>query len=423
MSDSVICPNCKFEIEVTEVLSAQLRSQLQKEFEAEIRKKESALAEREKEVARAKQAVEIAEQDIDRRVTDQLAKERTKLSDEALSKAREQVTVELRDKDEQLADAAVKLKAAQDSELALRKERRELEEQKQALELTVNRRLDEERGKIRETAKREADEERRLKDAEKDKIVSDLRAQIEEWRRKSEQGSQQLQGEVLEITHEDLLRQHFPFDDIAPVPKGIHGGDVIHSVRDATGIICGIILWESKRTKNWSDGWLPKLRDDQRAAKAQIAILVSVELPKDVTTFRHIDGIWVTSVSCAISLASALRAGLLEVAAAKRAMDGRTDKMELLYTYLSGPEFRHRVEGIVEAFSTLREELEAEKRSTQRIWAKREKQLERATTQTAGMYGDLSGIIGNSLPRIASLDLPALLEDKTDETGDSLTGN
>jgi hypothetical protein len=423
MSDNIICPNCRFEIEVTEVLSAQLRAQLQKEFDAEIRTKELAIAEREKEVARARQAVEAAEQDIDRRVKEQLAKERTKLSDEALAKAREQVTVELRDKDEQLADAALKLKAAQDSELALRKERRELEEQKQALELTVNRRLDEERGKIRETAKREADEERRLKDAEKDKIVTDLRAQIEEWRRKSEQGSQQLQGEVLEITQEDLLRQHFPFDDIAPVPKGIHGGDVIHSVRDATGMICGIILWESKRTKNWSDGWLPKLRDDQRAAKAQIAILVSVELPKDVSTFRHIDGIWVTSVPCAISLACALRAGLLEVAAAKRAMDGRTDKMELLYTYLSGPEFRHRIEGIVESFVTLREELEAEKRATQRIWAKREKQLERATTQTAGMYGDLSGIIGSSLPRIASLELPALLEDKTAEKGDGPTNN
>lgn len=406
MSDNIICPNCRFEIEVAEVLSAQLRAQLQIEFDAEVRKKESAIAEREKEVALAQQAVEIAEQDIDRRVSDQLAEERAKLSDEALAKAREQVTVELRDKDQQLADAAAKLKVAQDAELALRKDRRELEEQKQTLELTVNRRLDEERTKIRDTAKKEAADERQLKDAEKDKLINDLRSQIDDLKRKSEQGSQQLQGEVLEIRLEDLLRQQFPFDDVEPVPKGIHGGDVIHSVRDATGVICGIILWESKRTKNWSDGWLPKLRDDQRAAKAQIAILVSLELPKDVSTFRHIDGIWVTSVSCAISLASALRAGLLEVAAAKRAMDGRTDKMELLYTYLSGPEFRHRVGGIVEAFVTLREELEAEKRATQRIWAKREKQLERATIQTAGMYGDLSGIIGASLPEIEQLNLP-----------------
>lgn len=420
MSETVICPNCKFEIEVTEVLSAQLRSQLQKEFEAEIRRKESALADREKEIARAREEVVAAQEDIDRRVAEQLATERKQLADDALAKAREQVTLELREKDEQLSDATSKLKAAQDAELALRKERRELQEQKDTLELTLNRRLDEERAKIRDAAKKEAAEERQLKDAEKDKLINDLRFQIEDLRRKSEQGSQQLQGEILEVTLEELLRQHFPFDDVTPVPKGIHGGDVIQTVRDASGTICGIILWESKRTKNWSDGWLPKLRDDQRAAKAQIAILVSIELPRDITTFRHIDGIWVTSTPCAISLASALRAGLIELAAAKRALDGRHDKMELLYEYLSGQEFRHRVEGIVEAFVTLREELEAEKRTTQRMWAKREKQLERAVTQTSGMYGDLSAIIGASLPRIDRLESPLIenVSSADEETSD-----
>lgn len=421
MSDTIICPNCKFEIEVTEVLSAQLRTQLQKEFEADIRQKEAAIAEREKDVARAKEEVVEAQQDIDRRVSEQLAKERKQLSEEALAKAREQVTLEIQDRDQQLAEATTKLKVAQDAELTLRKERRELEEQKATLELTLTRRLDEERTKIRDAAKKEAADERQLKDAEKDKLINDLRVQLDDMQRKAEQGSQQLQGEVLETALEDLLRQHFPFDEITPVPKGIHGGDVIHVVRDASGAICGIILWESKRTKAWSEGWLPKLRDDQRAAKAQIAILVSLELPKDVTTFRHIDGVWVTSVACAISLAHALRAGMLEVGAAKRALDGRHDKMEVLYKYLSGQEFRHRVEGIVEAFVTLREELETEKRATQRMWAKREKQLERATSQTAGMYGDLSGIIGGALPRIEQLETPLLdgpantAEEKGDE--------
>ncbi|MBS0266148.1 MAG: DUF2130 domain-containing protein, partial [Planctomycetes bacterium] len=296
MSDTIICPKCQFEIEVTEVLSAQLRSQMQKEFEADIRKKEAEIAERETEVARAKAAIATAEQDIDRRVAEQLGKERKQLSDEALAKARNQVTLELQDKDQQLADATTKLKAAQEAELAVRKERRELEEKAQSLELTLNRRLDEERAKIRETAKKEAADERLLKDAEKDKLISDLTRQIDDLKRKSEQGSQQTQGEVLELSLEGLLRQHFPFDEITPVPKGVHGGDVVHTVRDANGSVCGIILWESKRTKNWSDGWLQKLRDDQRAAKAQIAILVSLELPKDVTNFRHIEGIWVTSV-------------------------------------------------------------------------------------------------------------------------------
>jgi hypothetical protein len=292
MSDTVICPNCKFEIEVTEVLSAQLRSQMQKEFEAEIRKKEAAIADREKDVLRAKDEVAKAQLDIDRRVSEKLEKERKQLSDEALSKAREQVTLEICDKDQQLSEANTKLKAAQDSELTLRKERRALEEEKQTLELTLTRRLDEERAKIRETAKKEAADERQLKDAEKDKMIGDLRTQIEDLRRKSEQASQQLQGEVLEVALEELLRQQFPFDEIAPVPKGIHGGDALQTVRDGSGTVCGSILWESKRTKSWSDGWLPKLRDDQRAAKAQLAILVSTELPRSVSTLVSVTIPW-----------------------------------------------------------------------------------------------------------------------------------
>jgi hypothetical protein len=421
MPDTILCPNCQTPIELTEVLSAQLRGQLRQEFEVEIDRKEKALADRERKLFSEKQSLEQAAREIDQQVAERLEGERKQLTATALAKAREQVTIELRDKDEQLSDVQGQLKAARDAELALRQERRKLEEEKNTLELTLTRRLDEERSKIRETAKKEADEERRLKDAEKDSLINTLRTQIEDLRRKSEQGSQQLQGEVLEVALEQLLRRYFPFDEITPVAKGIHGGDVVQTVRDATGAVAGQILWESKRTKNWSDGWLPKLRDDQRAAKAQVAILVTIELPKDVTTFRHIDGVWVTSSPCAIPLASALRTALIEVAAAKRSVEGRNDKMELLYSYLSGPEFRHRVEGIVEAFVTLREDLEAEKRATQRMWAKREKQLERATAQTAGMYGDLSGIIGASLPAIESLTQPGLPSPTVDvgSSGDS----
>lgn len=407
-SSKIICPSCKTEIEVTEVLSAQLRGELRKEFETEQRKKDGQLAEREAAIQRQAVEVQQAKLAIDEQVTAKLEKERRQLTEAALKKAKEDVALELKDSQSQLTETQAKLKAAQEAELELRKQRRELEEQKSALELTVNRRLDEERAKIRELAKREAADERQLKDAEKDKLVNDLRTQIEELRRKSEQGSQQTQGEVLELVMEDLLRRYFPFDTILPVPKGVHGGDVVHIVHDATGAECGIILWESKRTKNWSDGWLPKLRDDQRAAKAHIAILISVELPKDVSTFQCIDGIWVTNQPCALALASALRAGLIDAATARRSADGKQTKMELLYSYLSGQEFRHRVEGIVESFATLKEDLESEKRAMQRMWAKREKQLERAIANTSGMYGDLQGIVGASLASIESLDIPRL---------------
>jgi hypothetical protein len=324
------------------------------------------------------------------------------------------VSVDFQDVQQQLADTQSSLRASQQSELALRQERRKLQEEKETLDLTLNRRLDEERGKIRETAKKEAAEERQLKEADKDKLISDLTAQIRDLERKAQQGSQQTQGEVLELELEAVLQRHFPQDTIEPVPKGIHGGDILHHVNDLSGAVCGTMLWEFKRTKNWSDSWLPKLRDDQRAAKAQIAILVSVEMPKGISTFHLVDGIWVTSCPCAPGVAMALRAGLIELAAAKRSLVGRNDKMEILYNYLSGQEFRHRMEGIVEAFMTLRSDLEAEKRSMQRVWARREKQLERAVTQTAGMYGDLSGIIGASLPVIDQLTLPVLPEPDDD---------
>jgi hypothetical protein len=411
-TDVIVCPSCQTEIEVTEVLSAQLRVQLRKELEAEVRRKEIELTGREQQIIRARQ-------EIDREVAERLEKERAQLSDEALTKAREQVTIELKDKDRQLADLSAKLNGAEQEELKLRQERRELEEQKRNMELTLMRQIDEERSKIREAAKKEAAEERLLKDAEKDKLLADMRKQIEDLKRKAEQGSQQLQGEVLEVALEELIRRHFPFDEITPIAKGVHGSDVMHSVRDSSGAACGLILWESKHAKNWSDGWLPKLRDDQRSAKAQIAILVSVELPNDLTNFGHIDGIWVTSLACATSLASALRAGLIEVASAKRSLGGRHDKMEMLYAYLSDAEFRHRVEGIAEAFITLREELEAEKRSTQLRWAKREKQLDRALAQTSGMYGDLSGILGATLPvieKLTPLTLPAPDADSETDT-------
>jgi hypothetical protein len=383
MSNSITCPKCKCEIEVAEVLAAQLRVELRGEFEAEKRKQEAELQ---------------AKWDA----------ERKQLSAEAERKAAARVAVDVQDMQSQLAEAKAPLKTSQQTELELRKQRQALEAEKEAFELTLNRTLDEERSKIKDKAKQEAVEERRLKDAEKDKLISDLGTQVEDLKRKLEQGSQQTQGEVLEIQIETVLQRQFPHDTITPVPKGVHGGDALQTVHDANGGDCGSILWESKRTKSWSDGWLPKLRNDQRTAKAQFAILVSMEMPKGTSTFNCIDNVWVTSWPCAIGLAIALRSGLIELAAAKRSLDGKQDKMELLYNYLSGPEFRHRVEGIVEAFVTLRNDLEAEKRALQRIWAKREKQLDQAVTNTVGMYGDLGGIIGGSLPRIESLELPAI---------------
>src|SRR6202034_1425658 len=180
--------------------------------------------------------------------------------------------------------------------------------------------------------------------------------------RKAEQGSEQLQGEVQELELESLLRVKFPRDIVEPICKGEVGGDVLHRVMSPHGQLCGTILWESKRTKNWSDAWLAKLRDDQRAAKADVALIVSQSLPKGVDTFDFVEGIWVTESRCAIPVAIALRQSLIELSAARQAADGQQTKMEMIYQYLTGPRFRHRIEAIVEKFTDMQADLARERK-------------------------------------------------------------
>jgi hypothetical protein len=281
------------------------------------------------------------------------------------------------------------------------------------LELTVNRRLDEERHKIRDEARNRTIEENRLRDADKEKLIGDLRRQIDDLKRSAELGSQQAQGEVLEVELENVLRRQFPCDTIEAVPRSVHGGDVIQHVFDSNGQSCGSILWESKRTKSWNDNWLPKLRDDQRAVKAHLAALLTAELPKNLTHFGCVDGTWITDRACLIGLAAALRVGLIEAARARSSLQGKYTKVDLVFQYLAGAEFRQKIEGIVEAFVAMKHDLESEKRSLHRIWIKREKQLDRAVANTAGLYGELGGIIGANLPRIALLELDMAIADES----------
>lgn len=266
----------------------------------------------------------------------------------------------------------------------------------------------------REQAKKEAEETLKLKVLEKEQTITSMQKQIEDLKRKAEQGSQQLQGEVQELELEALLSTKFPRDTIQPVPKGEHGGDVLHTVLGPLGQSCGTILWESKRTKNWSDGWLAKLRDDQRSAKAEIAVIVSQTLPKGVEAFGLIDRVWITDPRSVVPVAVALRQMLVEVASARQASEGQQTKTEMIYQYLTGPRFRQRLEAIVEAFSSMQEDLDKEKRAITKQWAKREEQIERVMQATVGMYGDLQGIAGKTLQEIEGLELRALNPPRTE---------
>jgi hypothetical protein len=403
---------------LVEATRQQFEEKLSKKDD-EIALREQVLRDKEKQVSEAKRGLE---QQVADQVAEQLKAERQRVIEEESKKAKQASAAELETKDRELADLQEVLKSrdeklaeAQNAQAELIKKQRELDDAKRELELTVAKRVQAELSEVRTQAKREGEEGLKLKVLEKEEQIASMQRQIEELRRKAEQGSQQLQGEAQELELESLLRIKFARDTIDPVPKGEFGGDVLHRVIGPLGQLCGTILWESKRTKNWSDGWLPKLRDDQRAAKAEIALLVTQVLPKGVEAFDFIDGVWVTESRCAIPVAIALRQSLIELATARQAGEGQMTKMELVYQYLTGPRFRHRVEAIVEKFEDMQADLERERKTMTRLWAKREEQIKGVIETTVGMYGDLQGIAGRTMQEIEGLET-RLLESSKPET-------
>ena len=337
-----------------------------------------------------------------------IAAEETKRAKLAAASDLQARSREIGDLQEVLAQRNIKLEEAQKTQADLLRKQRELDDAKRELDLTVEKRVQESVAEVRQKAKREAEEGLKLKVTEKEAQIASMQRQIEELKRKAEQGSQQLQGEALELELEATLHAKFPLDSIEPVGKGEFGGDVIQRVVGPSGQACGAILWEFKSTKNWSDGWLAKLRGDQRSAGAEVAVLVSRALPEAVETFGHVDGVWITEPRFAMPLVIALRQTLIEVANSRQAQDGQATKMELVYQYLTGPRFRHRVEAIVEKISDMQADLDREKKATLRLWAKRETQIESVIESTVGMYGDLQGIAGKALQEIEGLEVPLL---------------
>jgi len=404
----IICPYCQKEIPLTEAISHQIREQLRKEFETEFKKKEQVLAQREEALSQKGKTLE-------EEYSKKLNLEIIRLENTAKEKAEQTIAIELKDLQAQVVEKEQKLLDAQSKELELRKQRRELEEKYKNIELEMSRKLDEERERMREEISKNVTEEHRLKDLEKDKQIKDMLWQIQELKRKAELSSQQLQGEVLELELEEILKTNFPFDSIEPVSKGKRGADILQKVNNQSGQYCGTVVWELKRTKGWSDGWIEKLKEDQREVKAEIAVLVTTALPKEVNSFGYINGVWVTNPTLAVCLAMALRMNLIQVANAKMGAVGKGEKMEVLYNYLSGKEFGQRVEAIVEAFISMRNDLEQEKRAVNKIWSKREKQIERVIHNISGMYGEMQAIVGASLPQIKSLELKSLIEEVDSE--------
>lgn len=394
---TIKCTNCGQDIELTEALT--------KDFESAALVAEH--AKHEAEIARVKQEVVAA-------AAKSIQAVEAKAQAEATAKVDLKLQTILKDAEEKTKDNEELRKQL----TTLMQDLRESKKAKENAELEMQKKLAEEEGKIREDAVKMADEKYRLRFAEQEKKLTDTQKALDEAQRKVTQNSQQLQGEVLELDLEGQLRDEFPYDEILEVKKGQRGADVKQIVHNQAGESCGVILWEIKNGK-WQPAWAAKFKQDIREANANIGVLVSQETPSDIGVLKQLEGnVWVVSPALATRLATALRITILQVNSANKMNAGKDAKMEALYQFLVGPEFKHRVEAIIESYTLLQEEMEKEKRSYALKWARQEKAIRSVIDNTIGMYGDFQGITNRALPPIKTLELPESIDEVkvTDET-------
>lgn len=373
---NITCPKCGKEFPLSSTLMNQLNSTIRHDLEVHF--------EREK-----KEFIE---------------KEKIEMWAKAQEKAKEKISLEIEDLKKQQVEQDKERKEMLENERALREKNRELQDAARKIQIESERKIDEERKKIYEISKKEIEEEYRLKLAEKDKEKEQMSKTINDLKRQSEQGSMQIQGDTLETDLKHILQITFPQDDIVDVPTGIKGADLIQTVKTNFGS-AGIILWECKNTKGFSQEWIKKLKDDQIPSKADLCILVTRTMPDGSQHFIEKEGIWIVESQYVLALTLALRQHLIQISQLKQSMVGSGQKMEYLYNYLLSSEFKNKIENIIRAFTILKMDLETEKRAMQKIWSKREKELERVVSNTSMLYGDLQGATDNTLPKINELEL------------------
>jgi hypothetical protein len=329
-----------------------------------------------------------------------------RVQEAAATRAAELIAGERQQYANRLADSQAQLKVLRDEQLALREERQKLKDEKDALALDVQKQVDAKLADRVAVARTQEQERAQLDKAELQKKLDDAVAQLAAAQRKMEQGSQQLQGEVLELAIEDALKRTFPFDAIEEVKKGARGGDIIQRVTSRSGQAAGVMLWESKRAKDWGPAWISKLKEDMRGCGADIGVLVSMTaaVPKEWVEgqlFGLHEDVWVTTWSAAVQLAGVLRAGLLDVHKQRLISAGKGEKMEAIYDYLTSPQFAQKLKAVYGAFQKMREELESERSVTLQRWARRERQLQSGLTELLGVAGDIQGLAQQELPALS----------------------
>lgn len=385
MADQIItCPHCQKDIPLTQALSHQLQAEVRKEYESKLLQNKQQL---EQEFEQTQKKIE---KELEQKIQDKLKK---------------QIDLELKDKAQETQELQKRNQDFQNQILELTKSIRDLKKTSEDKELELQKKLLDSEDKIKEEIKKKSDEAYRLKELEYQKKLADVTAANDELRRKLEQGSQQTQGEVQELFLQQQLHSDFPQDIISEVVKGARGGDVIQEVVDKNGRHCGKILWESKQTKSWSEGWILKLKEDQRAAGADHAVIVSAVLPQNVKNYAYQNGVWTTSLDCALNLALSLRYNLVQAFHIKSSVSAKNDKKDNLYDYVTGTQFQHRVEAMMDSFQILLENIETEKRFFNKKWSTQEKSIRTLMEQTGSIHGELESIVGPELPEVKNFSL------------------
>jgi hypothetical protein len=343
---------------------------------------------------------------LEKKHQEALVIEKQKITQAVEKQLLEQTTLEMSDLKKELAEKNQTVEKMRESELRLREEKRRLEDKEKEIDITIARKLDEAKKQTEETILKQLQDQYRLKDLEKEKVIGDLRRSLEDAQRKALQGSQQTQGEVAELDLEQSIRLAFPTDTVKPVEKGVRGADIEHTVKTQLGNVCGVILWESKRTKAWSNDWTHKLKEDLMSQKANIPLLVSSVLPEEARAgFGFVDGVYVVSPALALAVASILRQKLIDVAREKFIIQNKEGSSEKLYEYVTSHEFRQHIEAIVEVYQDMQQQILKERSAYEKIWKTREAHVHRLLSSTAGIIGSMRGLIGQSMPVVKGLEI------------------
>ena len=406
----ITCPNCGTEIDVQDILSHQLEEDLQKKYNAKLSEEKKKFEAQAESLQREKEAFEKQKEKeaelFNQQLEAKIKEVREKISAEEKKKLQEEQSEQFALLQKELNEKSEKIKELNKSKAEIEKLKREKDELKEKIEAEAQKALNEKLIEEKERIKKLEQEKNELKFREYEKQIEDQKKLVEEMKRKQEQGSMQMQGEVQELAIEEWLTTNFPLDIIAEVKKGARGADCLQTVNTRTKQNCGTIYYESKRTKDFQKSWIEKFKNDIREKGADLGVLVTDAMPPDMERMGLKDGIWICTYEEFKGLCFVLRESIIQLSNTLASQENKGDKMSMLYDFLTSNEFKLQIEAIVEGFTQMKEDLESEKRAMQRIWKTREKQIEKVVTNTINMYGSIKGIAGKAIGTVKALELP-----------------